>query len=233
MNAKRHLVALAGLSVAVWLASPGGAWAAQFHGYLRKDTSGCCTIHGTRVSIEFDTWATQASNNYQAVRVVALNSDGSVHVQTGAEGSFGEAFEGCTATGGEVDSFVEWNDGTNEGCARLGFIGSGTPTHTYKVIRQCASCNVKWRMYVDQDLKSTSNALFSNPDNVRAGGQSDASGIGSFAFTDYGTTVDWGRTAQSDDQSVTWTTITNEDATSETGDWQVGTLPDPFNVNNQ
>lgn len=199
--------------------------AATYEGVLTKDTSGCCTIHGTRSSIQFYGWVTQAVTNYQAVKVLARNSDGSVHVQSGAEASFGEGFQGCMNTAGALESYVEWNDGTNEGCALIGGISA---THVYKVILKCATCT-KWRMYVDSVNEATSNGLVSNPSNIRAGGQSDAQSQ-SYAITNFGTTTDWQRTAQADDVTPTWTTITSSDSKIQQGLWTVGSLPDPFEV---
>jgi hypothetical protein len=101
----------------------------------------------------------------------------------------------------------------------------------YNVIRESTS-NSNWNMYIDGVLRKTSESLFQDPDSVRAGGQSDSLANGTCAITGFGYTTDWQRTDNSDNQTITWTTITSADNKIQDGLWVMGDLPDPFSVNN-
>jgi hypothetical protein len=224
----RAVVVLATVGLA--LVGAQSARAGSYLGVLQRDV-GTTTLHGTRTDLHLYNWLTQDVTNFQAVRVIARNSDGSYLVQSGFYDTQNEGFENCTNTNFILHGFVEWTVNNVDTCFQRSQASLGD--HSVKAIRQnSSSSNSKWNTYIDANFQKTSASLFLNSDDVRAGGQSDSNTAASCVLSNYGEGPAWQRTANSDNESQTWSNIDTYDQKIQGGLWSVGNVPGVFAVNN-
>ncbi len=214
----------------LWAAlSAPSAGATQVSGHLDLTTSSCgCTINSVRVGIVSIVGVfTNTDPFWVEARIIVVNGNDSA--QTGQTlVSHTSIVDNCTTTTSQPD-FWRWTTSSVDMCDYTSTVGSN-----YYVERLSTS-STKWVLLIDGSTVQTSGALFSSANHVYAGGKASRDDLAApTVCKNYGASSvhDWERSAQANNQTKTWTTVTTGDGVSrlQQGKWIVGLLPDPFYV---
>ncbi len=189
-----------------------------------------CTVNGSRVDIKLAS-STLPEDHYTTMRVLARNSGGD-RVETGLYRTNGARFTPCDFTGGVLDEYWAWKDGSNYHC---GIVTTAASTLYYTAqVRRTTTSSSTWVMMINGSTVQTSGTVFGAPSDIYAGGALNYETSGSNISGSYscGTnTIDWSRTNAAFNQTATWTAIGGSNQIVE-GHWNVGQVPGCFNVTN-
>jgi hypothetical protein len=224
--ALRGAVVCAALSMFAF-ASPA-AQATTPQGHLDLTPTGCsCTINSVRTGINLVSFLFTNSDPFWAETRLLVEGANGYSGQTGwAVVSHTNIVDGCTTTT-DFTNFWRWTS-TTDNCS---YFNGGDNAYDERL----TTGSDKWVLLNNGTIEQTTGKIFFTPSDVLAGGKTSRDDLSTpYVCTNYGASFDqpWQRSANFNDETKTWTTVTNGDNVTRTqeGKWIVGTLPDPFYV---
>jgi hypothetical protein len=147
-------------------------------------------------------------------------------VRAGWYYAIGEPYSDCPSTGGQNDTRFWLTEQNGSGSCHAYSTGG---LATYEAVRDCNTCS-SFDVYFNGTFKDNTGALFSGTvDDIHAGGSTnrdDLLGYTLCANIGAGAGPQWQRTAQSNNETKSWTTITSSQLI-EQGHWSVGPWAGP------